>query len=300
MSKEKDIKIGKLIAWDEYTTANADKALPEIYEHAKNTSAVAREWYWKSIKLKRVTSLAIRFLSFCLLVCGALLPILAGLSSDVSTRLDLTQSGVAILAAAGLLQAADRIFGWSSGWLRYITTVTAMEALTHKFELDWASYMINKAEPLNNNDKRPLFEMAKRLEDDISKLQSDETDKWCAEFNSSLAMLNDLIKSQRASAENAAEMTRVALTAQNGAREKARQTGGIELSIVHKADPVPVKIRVDDGEDVSFTGTVWSQIQVPPGQHIVHVTTLAPAVQSVQKIANVTAGRIEPVEVRLS
>ena len=46
MSKEEDIKIEKLIAWDEYTTVNADKALPEIYEHAKNTSTVAREWYW--------------------------------------------------------------------------------------------------------------------------------------------------------------------------------------------------------------------------------------------------------------
>ncbi len=60
---------------------------------------------------------------------------------------------------------------------------------------------------------------SKRLEDDIIKLQSGETDKWCAEFNSSLAMLNDLIKSQRASAENAAEITRAALTGQDRARE---------------------------------------------------------------------------------
>jgi hypothetical protein len=98
-----DIKTEKLIAWNEYANVNADKALPEIYEHAKYHSAVARKWYWKSIRLKRNTSLFVRFLSFCLLIGGALLPLLAGLSSDVLTRLYLTQSGVAILAAAGLL-----------------------------------------------------------------------------------------------------------------------------------------------------------------------------------------------------
>jgi hypothetical protein len=103
-----------------------------------------------------------------------------------------------------------------------------MESLTHKFELDWANYMINKVEPLNNNDKRPLFDMAKRMEENITKLQSDETDKWCAEFNSSLAMLNDLIKSQRTSAENTAEIARAALVAQEAARKKAQKSGGHE------------------------------------------------------------------------
>ena len=170
MTKKEDVKIKELGAWDEYANVTADKALPEIYEHAQKTSNAAREWYWKSIRSKRRSSLVVRFLSFLLLVCGAVLPILSGLSNEVATRLHFTQFGVAALAVAGLLQAADRIFGWSSGWLRYMTTATAMESVTRKFELDWANYMINKAEAVSDNDKRPLFELAKRLEDDICKL----------------------------------------------------------------------------------------------------------------------------------
>ena len=133
--------------------------------------------------------------------------------------------------------------------------------------------------------------------------QSDETEKWFAEFNSSLALLNDLIKSQRESAEKTADAARSAVAAQESAavtREKAQQPGGIEMLIVHKADPVPVKVRVDGGDEESFAGTVWSKLQVPPGLHTVQVTTNAPAVQSVQKIADVPAGGIARVEVRLS
>ncbi len=293
--KKADVKIEELSPWDEYANAGPDKALPEIYEHAKEASRVAREWYWTSIRAKRTMSLVVRLLSFLLLICGAVLPILAGLSSDVTTRLYFTQFGVVALAVAGLFQAADRVFGWSSGWLRYMTTVTAMEATTREFELGWANYMINKARPMGDDDKRPLFEMAKRLEDDIRKLQSDETEKWCAEFNSSLALLNDLIRSQRESAERTAEAARSVAAA----REKAQQPGGIELTIVHKADPVPVKVNVDGSGEESFTGTIWSKVQVTPGLHTVQVTTDAPAEQRIQKIAEVPAGGIARVEVRL-
>ncbi len=293
--KKADVKIEKLSPWDEYADASPDKALPEIYEHAKETSSVAREWYWKSIKAKRTMSMAIRLLSFLLLICGAVLPILAALSSDVSTRLCFTQFGVAALAVAGLLQAADKVFGWSSGWLRYMTTVTAMEATTREFELGWADYMINKAGPMGDDDKRPLFELAKRLEDDIRKLQSDETEKWCAEFNSSLALLNDLIRSQRESAERTAEAARSAAAA----REKGQQHGGIELAIVHKGAPIPVKVSIDGSVEESFTGTVWSKVQVPPGLHTVQVTSDAPAEQTIQRIAEVPAGGIARVEVKL-
>ena len=65
--------------------------------------------------------------------------------------------------------------------------------------------MIDWVKKLTDNDKRILFQSAKRLEEDISKMRSDETEKWVAEFNTSLALLSDLIKSQRESSEKAVE-----------------------------------------------------------------------------------------------
>jgi hypothetical protein len=203
---------------------------------------------------------------------------------------------VAALAIAGLLQAGDRIFGWSSGWLRYMTTVTAMETTTRKFEIDWAHFMICKTEAVGENDKRPLFELAKRLEDDIAKLRIDETDRWVSEFNSSLALLNDLIKSQRESAERTAEAARSA----GAEREKRQELGGIELAITHAAQPAAVRIRLDNSDEVTFSGTSWSRLEVSPGLHTVQVTSTTPPAQTIQKVVNVPAGDIGRVEIKLS
>ncbi len=226
------------------------------------------------------------------MILGTVLPILAGLKGDTEVRLQFTQYGVAALALAGLLQVADRVFGWSSGWLRYITTVTAMENLTRRFELEWAGYILNRTGALGESDTRQLFDQAKRFEDDIVKLQSDETDKWVTEFNSGIALLGDMIKSQRESGEKAVEAARASVAAQ--------RNGAIELTLVHKADVKPVMIAVDDEKSPEeFAGTSWSRLNVPPGPHTVSVATSGATPQTIKKVVEVPAGGVGRVEVKL-
>ena len=266
MAKE-NIQYSDLLNWDEYINKSAEEALKEIYSHAGTVSQRARTWYWRSIKTKKFSSLSIRFMTFLLLVCGAVLPILAGLFSLPDIRLQLTQIGVTSLAVAGLLQIADRIFGWSTGWLRYITTVMAMEDLTRKFELDWTNYMIVKTGSIADIDKKPLFDLAKQFEDDISKKQNEETEKWVTEFNNSTALLSELIKSQRESAEKS--------YADEKDKQKAQQPGAIKLTVKYQAAPLAIKIAIDNGNEESFIGTNWSKLGLSPGLHEVCVSTIA-------------------------
>lgn len=302
MTTKKDVKVETLGEWNQYANLSTEDALPKIYSHVKKISGDARDWYWKSIKSKRNSSLVIRFFSFILLVLGAALPITAGIYSDDVARLTLTQVGVTSLAVAGLLHAADKIFGWSSGWLRYMTTVTAMENVTRQFDLDWSQYMINKTAGWSDEDKRSLFDLAKKLEDDIFKLRSEETDKWVTEFNSSLALLGDLIKSQRESAEKAAETARAAVDAKEIAaaeKDKANTPGSIEISIVHKAMPIPVAIRLDDCAEEQVTSNSWAKRGVSPGHHTVHLSVGTPTPFSDSKIVIVPAGDIGRAEFKL-
>ena len=287
MAKQ-DITIRNLGTWDSYVNKTAQEAIPKIYRRATEHSKDVRSWYWNSIKSKRISSWGIRMISFGLMILGVVLPLLAAITTDNQNTLICTQLGIVALAVAGLMQAADKIFGWSSGWLRYMTTVTAMEAATQQFELDWANHFLVKTGPIDDSDKAPLFQLAKRLEDELSKRQSDETDKWCAEFNSGLAMLNDLIKSQRDSAEKSVE-----------AMQKAQKVGSIEMTLVHKAAPDLVKISLDGGSEEDFTGTVWSRLRVEPGQHEVKVTTAATPPQTVQKIAEVLPGGVARIQVEV-
>jgi hypothetical protein len=295
-----DVKMERLQEWNVYRDDTAETAAAKIYNHAESFSMRARDWYWASIASKRTMSLAIRAVSFFLLLSGAVLPILAGLGGNADDRLLSTQLGVAALVFAGLIHNGDRVFGWSSGWLRYMTTVTAMEAVTRTFELEWAKYIINKGAPLDENDKRPMFELATQMEQAIAKLQSDETDKWVAEFNGGLAVLNDLIKSQRESAERTAEAARATVTARDEAaasREKAKGPGSIELTVVQKA-PLDLKIGLDDEQETEFSGGIWAKRDVAPGHHTVQVRTM-PGAKTYQKIAEVPPGGVARLELSI-
>jgi hypothetical protein len=268
MTQKDNITAGDLGTWDKYSDLNLSNALKAMYEDAGRSAKAFTDWYWISIRTKRTTSLWIRGVTFALVVGGALLPLTAAVFPDERGRLLATQLGVVSLAFAGFLQLADKVFGWSSGWLRYVATVTAMEATTRQFQLDWTGYVVGKGIALGDADRKPLFDLAEGFVNKLAKLQADETDKWVADFNSGVASLNDAIKTQREATDKAVEVARQ--TAE--ARDKEKLPGAIELTIVHKAEPKPLTVSVDDGEAEAFLGTVWSRLNAPTGIHILKIT----------------------------
>ncbi|WP_158294571.1 SLATT domain-containing protein [Halomonas urmiana] len=301
VAKKTDIKIDELGVWKDYLGIAPDDASKKIYESAIATSKKAREWYWVSKNAKKYASLIIRSASFSLLVLGVALPLFAGMSVDAQESLYLTQSGVAALAVAGLLQAADRIFGWSSGWLRYVATVTEMEAKTHKFILDWTGYTIKKDGPLNELDKCALYEMGRSFVDGILKLQNDETNKWISDFNSSVALLNDLIKSQRLSSEKAQEELEIVLAEKKKIEEEAEKAnlpGGLEVNIKHKDSPMALKIGIDDEQLSEFVGRSWTKESIQPGQHTVRVLIEQPK-QEIRRLVKILPDEIATIDIHL-
>lgn len=302
MSK-KDVRSESLLKWDEYKDKPLDVAVQAIYSHAEHYSKTTCTWYWRSIKSKRLASLVSRGMLFVLVVFGTMLPILAGLGDKTEVKLLCTMIGIAALAFAGLLKLADQVFGWSSGWLRYIATVTAMENSTRTFELDWGSYVVDKGGKIADTDAKSLFEIAKRHEENIAKMQSDETDKWIAEFNSGLALLGELIKSQREAGERNAESIKTTVEAQRKAaqeNEKAKINGSVEVTILQSANPVPLSIAIDDEQPTKCDGSSWARTGVKPGHHKISLTTATTPPRTLEKIITVPTGEVGRVEFRLS
>ena len=299
MAEKTDIKNDTLLPWDEYLKKDPDDASKSLYIHASEAAKQIRNWYWDSIQTKRNTSLTIRFFVFLLLVVGTALPILAAMRAAPEDRLVLTQIGVAALAIAGLLQIADRVFGWSSGWLRYVTTVTAMESRTRKFELEWAAYMIGKIDQIVESDLKLLFELSQRLLIDIQKLQSEETDKWVTEFNTGMALLDSAIKSQRDLSEKAVETARAVQQAATQASDKAKQTGALEVTLSYKDQVTPVKIALDDDKPEDFLGTAWARTNIAPGMHTIHILTSSVPPQAVARIVKVVGDTVTPLEIKI-
>ena len=294
MAQKTDVK-SQLGEWNDYAQKPPDEAASMIYTRVKEATARSRGWYWTSIATKRQWSRRVRGVSVILLIMGALLPIMAGIDSNTETSLLLTQLGVAALAAAGLVAASDKIFGWSSGWMRYVTTATAMENATRAFELDWADVLLKAPGGLTTETVEKLFALGRRCEETVAQLQTEETDQWVAEFNSGMALLGELIKSQREVAERRVEEARTRLTS----GEADGTPGGIQVKIVHKAAPVPLRITLDSEAAEEFTGTVWVKQDVSPGLHRIRTQTVNAPVVAVDALVTVPQGGTGHAEISL-
>lgn len=303
MAIKPDISSQKLSPWDEYKDKKPDEALASIYAHVAAASSMMCTWYWVSIRTKRRTSLSIRSIAFVLLVLGTSFPIFAAIQVEAEDKLLFTQWAVALLAVAGLTQVADKVFGWSSGWMRYITTVTTMENLTRAFELEWAKYIVSKNAPLDSSDVKTLFELAKGLEQELTKLQADETTKWVAEFNTGISLLESLIKTQREETDKKLDAIRTTLTTQESVaktEEKAKLPGALEVTLTHKAEPKKVRIALDKESPVEFFGLMWSRLNISPGQHVLSIQTISDQPQTIEKIVEIGPSSVAKVEIKFT
>ncbi len=314
MASKRDLKQESSLVWNRYYGKDPDLALAQIYKDAHALSSQKRNWYWSSIKDKRWISLTSRGTTFGLLLFGTALPLLAGLSNNEGTRLLCTQIAITLLAAAGLFQLADKIFGWSSGWMRYVTTVTAMESATTSFDIEWAKRLLLRTSPPDNADVQALFTIAETFERELDKLQAEETKGWITEFNTGLSLLDAAIKSQRedtqkqldslnstvANAVAAAKADEKVKADAEAAALKAKEPGAIDVCLTFKSEPKKVELSLDGVAQETFVGKSWSKIGVVPGLHTVSIKTLAEPVERITGSVLVKSAEIALIELKLT
>lgn len=287
-----------LLGWDQFDGKPPHEALPVIYRQALRFSQDCRGWYWKSIRNKRLTSLVSRLITFLLAAIGVAAPLVAAVMTRDEDKLMLSQLAVVSLAVAGVTQLADRVYGWSSGWIRYISTVTAMENLTRKFQMEWALYCVNLQRPVAQEDVRPLFEIAQRFQIQLGEMQATETDGWIAEFNTGRAMLAEVIKASKEAADKYEEEVRSAAKALS----QAGAPGSIELTFTTTKEPPPtLRVAFDGGYAEPCKGLSWARLKVEPGHHEVVVQTVKgnEVVSEVTKIVELAAGGVARLTIPL-
>ncbi|TXT35600.1 MAG: Uncharacterized protein FD135_4808 [Comamonadaceae bacterium] len=302
MVTKSDIATKVLPPWDQYKDKKPDEVANAIYVQIGELSNSMTTWYWASIHTKRHTSLAVRGLAFLGLVLGTTLPIFAAIQKADSDKLFLTQWAVAILAISGLLLVADKAFGWSSGWMRYITTATTMENLSRAFQLEWGRFLLSKTTPLDTVDANALYELAVKLEQELTKLQAEETTKWCAEFNTGISLLETMVKTQREETDKKLDAIRTSFTTQQQAaksEEQSKRPGAIEITITHKATPQKLFITLDKEFPQEFIGTSWSRESVAPGLHLLRIQTATDPLVNMERIIEVAAASIARSEIKL-
>ena len=228
----------------------------------------------------------LRALAIFLTTLGGLTPIMSALGGSTIKLLDgqlnvyVGQLGYLFLGLAAGCIAFDRFFGFSSGWMRYISTKMVLEKELSEFRFDWAMMIAKFGKESPTPDQIQL--MIQRLKEFLVLVNSNvenETNTWISEFKSSLA---DIEKAAKAQGE-ATKPGAIAITVTNGMETEE----GFTVTL--------------DGMDVkTVRGTKYQIGYVSPGNHKIAVRgTINKEVLDASELVNVDPGEIASVTLAL-
>lgn len=262
MAKQ-NVKLPGLGTWDQFMAQDLDAGAAQIYAWAGDTYRTVSTWYWASIRAKRIAALTVRASTMLLVVVATVLQTLSAIQHENLDKLVSAQAVLCALAIAGLLQLADRVFGWSSGWTRYITTVNAVESATRAFVRQWRGALLVNGRAVT---LATLFELAKAYEETLVALQAVETNAWAAEFNQGTQLLNDSISRMRV--ENSAALDAAALPV-------AVKDGVIQLTFNAGAHAGPLFLAIEDGAPFEVGASFATRLKVGPYHAVVKAAATA-------------------------
>jgi hypothetical protein len=124
--------------------ADIENSLRILRAYVESQATGLLQWYYaKKIWKARMSSL-LRVLTILFFTLGGLVPLIKAIAPpgipiiNSKDGFDFGQLGYLLIAIAAAWIALDRFFGFSSGWIRYITTALSIERSLDEFRLEWA------------------------------------------------------------------------------------------------------------------------------------------------------------------
>lgn len=185
------------LKWD---NKNALTSLDALYEFAYKEAENAEAWYWKKTGQKKRWAMILRVVAILSVTLAGIIPILTPIFKDAAgdPLINPVWSSVAVgigTAAIGL----DKYFGFSSGWIRYVTSALNVKGWLIEFKYDWelnrAMFLAND-NSYDNAELQALIMKSSAFASKISGAVQEETKQWAQEFQSSLGTLDEALKQQ--------------------------------------------------------------------------------------------------------
>jgi hypothetical protein len=191
--------------------ADMENSLSVLHQYVEDQAQKQIQWYWDKKRAKAHVSMFLRFVAIIMFVLGGLVPIVkATLPATVVAKFpfDFGQSGYLLIGIAAGCMGLDRFFGYSTGWIRYVTTVMAIEKSLEEFRLEWTRNMakMRGASP-TAEQLETLIQTCAAFSLAIKSQVEQETKAWVVEFQTNLSQLE---KDLQAKADEAKAKTKPA------------------------------------------------------------------------------------------
>lgn len=167
-----------------------------IYHYAAAKACEAIDWYLVNKGPQKKWARRLRLAAILLTVVGGLIPLVsASMILPGENKVMFSQYGYVALALAGACIALDKFFGYSSAWIRYLTTATALQKTVAEFQMDWAILCVSQEASLptrNETMLRRVLALVRQVRSAVEK----ETGEWAAEYRRNLAEMEKATQEQ--------------------------------------------------------------------------------------------------------
>ena len=255
--------------WD---PSDPTQSLTLLYKWTVKTTETRIAWYDQSRKPKRAGSQWLRVFSILFAAIGALCPLIDA-TKIFGDEILLGQWGYVSIALAAAIVGYDKYFGLSTGWMRYIVTQLSLEKALKEFQYDW---IILNAQQSNTS---ALLRRIKDFSLQVESLVRQETDAWVLEFESSVAQLEKVLKTEG----------------------ETRKPGLIKMTVTNATDFDTVTIKLNDNPVKELIGVTEGLIDsVPPKRYEVTAIGRKDNKESKgSKVIEVQANSMTSVEITL-
>lgn len=190
MAKD-NIQAAKLSA--ELMKADRREALLGAFNVVLEKASSSIRWYEVSIKDKRRGALTVRLGALFFGALATLTPIVLSMLPSEFMKAHLSQlvalPTIFAASAAGLV-ILDRFFGFSSGWMRYLSTYLDLQAKVETFEIAWAKHFMTLSTPVSDPDFNHSLEVLGAFLGSVTGAVQSETREWIAGFQGALAEID--------------------------------------------------------------------------------------------------------------
>ncbi|MDM8558334.1 SLATT domain-containing protein [Candidatus Parabeggiatoa sp. HSG14] len=172
-----------------------DQDLKTLRKEVETKAREAIDWYIKRKRTKSTGSKVLRISAILFIFVGALSPILQGIDW---LKLQDCQYGYIALALAATCVVIDKFMGFSSSWMRYMTTAIVLQKALVGFQTDWLLLWteVNDDTPTVEQRKKLLYCIKNFRLKIISEIER-ETQLWTHEFQNNLSQMEVVTKNQQ-------------------------------------------------------------------------------------------------------
>ncbi|MBT3881398.1 MAG: SLATT domain-containing protein [Candidatus Scalindua sp.] len=249
-NKSNDLKFVNLEGFS-WTSDERINSLEQVFKYVSSEAQQAINWYLSKKNSKRIWARILRFAAILATTVAGLIPLLSQIFiSNQKISVSPAWASVALVVAVALV-GFDKFFGFSSAWIRFLTTEVQIRKTLQAFQIDWEIQKATlKGAGPSDEQVQDMLVRCKTFLTQINVILENEMIAWKQEFQAALKQIDDAAKAQ-------AEVSKL---------------GGANV-IIKNGDKCDSgwDLSINDGSRKHYTGKSAALSNLTPGIHTIRV-----------------------------